>query len=56
MYVAGICGAQDPNADYIAWGHTTLVDPWGKVQVSAEFDEQLLLHEIGLFSVTFFKD
>jgi omega-amidase len=28
LWVAGVCGARDPNATYTAWGHSTVVDPW----------------------------
>lgn len=28
VYVAGACGARDENAHFVAWGHSTIVDPW----------------------------
>ncbi|KAL1139129.1 hypothetical protein AAG570_009189 [Ranatra chinensis] len=46
VFVAAVCGAQDKNADYVAWGHSMLVDPWGKIMLQAEFQEDLLVGEI----------
>lgn len=48
VFVAGVCGARDLKADYIAWGHSMLVDPWGKILVQAEYDEALLVHDVDL--------
>lgn len=31
LWVALVSPARDPAAGYVAWGHTTLVDPWGQV-------------------------
>ena len=28
VYVASISPARDENASYVAWGHSTLVNPW----------------------------
>ena len=30
LYVAGVSPARNPSSDYKAWGHSTLVSPWGK--------------------------
>ncbi|KAK9498398.1 hypothetical protein O3M35_003041 [Rhynocoris fuscipes] len=48
MYVAAVCGAQDPNASYKAWGHSMLVNPWGKILTQAEFDSTILYGDIDL--------
>lgn len=31
LFVAVVSVARDESADYIAWGHSMIVDPWGKV-------------------------
>ncbi|MEW6266724.1 MAG: carbon-nitrogen hydrolase family protein [Thermodesulfobacteriota bacterium] len=31
MYVAGVSGLSEPGAEYQAWGHSLLVDPFGEV-------------------------
>jgi omega-amidase len=54
VFVAGVCGAQDTSADYIAWGHTTLVNPWGEILAKAEFKEETLIADIGKAIFLFF--
>jgi len=46
VFVAGIAPAQDLTADYVAWGHSMLVDPWGKVLQQAEFQEEMLVADL----------
>ena len=48
MYVAGVSPAHDEQADYKAWGHTTLVDPWGSVVQKCEMNEEIIYGEIDL--------
>lgn len=48
VFVAACCGARDENADYVAWGHSMLVDPWGKKVVEAEASETTLIADIDL--------
>ncbi|XP_030030979.2 omega-amidase NIT2 isoform X3 [Manduca sexta] len=38
LWVALVSPARDPEADYVAWAHSTLVDPWG--QVVAKLDDK----------------
>lgn len=47
MFVASIAPAQDKNADYVSWGHSQVVDPWGKVIAKTEFDEGIVYADIG---------
>lgn len=47
VFVAGISPARDETADYVAWGHSMLVDPWGKVVQQAEFKEELIIADLG---------
>ena len=28
LFVAGVSAARDTTASYVAWGHSTLVNPW----------------------------
>lgn len=51
LFTALVSPARDDNADYVAWGHSMVVDPWGKILVSAGADEEVLVTEIGKFNV-----
>uniref|UniRef100_A0A6M2DNP3 omega-amidase n=1 Tax=Xenopsylla cheopis TaxID=163159 RepID=A0A6M2DNP3_XENCH len=44
-FVAAISPARDPAAGYVAWGHSFLIDPWGKILVEAEDKEDILYGE-----------
>lgn len=46
VYVAACCGARDESADYVAWGHSMLVDPWGKVLTQAGATETTLIGDM----------
>ncbi|CAH1402303.1 unnamed protein product [Nezara viridula] len=48
VFAAGICGARDDSADYVAWGHSVLIDPWGKVVSKAGAEETTLIADIDL--------
>ena len=48
MYVGTISPARDTTADYIAWGHSTLVDPWGTVVAKADENEQIVYADIDM--------
>lgn len=48
LFVATASPARDMSADYNAWGHSMLVDPWGDILVEADEGEQLLVHDINL--------
>lgn len=47
VFVAGISPAQDTTADYVAWGHSMVVDPWGKIVSQAEFNEEIVVADLG---------
>jgi len=47
-YTALISPARDETAKYVAWGHSMIVDPWGKVLKSASTGEETILSEIDL--------
>ncbi|KAG2190142.1 hypothetical protein INT46_005187 [Mucor plumbeus] len=46
MYVAACGPARDENANYVAWGHSTIVDPKGSVVVTCEEKETIIYADI----------
>ncbi|KAK8762490.1 hypothetical protein V5799_026243 [Amblyomma americanum] len=48
VYVATASAATDTTAPYVAWGHSMLVDPLGKVVASAGAQEAILTADIDL--------
>ncbi len=41
LYVASVSPAREEGADYVAWGHTTVADPWGQVALKMGHQEQV---------------
>ncbi|XP_073473060.1 omega-amidase NIT2 [Aquarana catesbeiana] len=48
VYVATVSPARDEKASYIAWGHSTVVSPWGEVIAKAGADETIISTDIDL--------
>ncbi|XP_069053512.1 omega-amidase NIT2 [Lepisosteus oculatus] len=48
VYVATASPARDEKAPYIAWGHSSVVSPWGEVVVKAGADETIVYADIDL--------
>ncbi|NWI13184.1 NIT2 amidase, partial [Crypturellus soui] len=48
VYVATASPARDENATYVAWGHSTVVNPWGEVIAKAGTEESILYADIDL--------
>ncbi|XP_040194625.1 omega-amidase NIT2 [Rana temporaria] len=48
VYVATVSPARDEKASYIAWGHSTVVSPWGEVIAKAGADETIVSTDIDL--------
>ncbi|CAA2989687.1 omega-amidase, chloroplastic-like [Olea europaea subsp. europaea] len=46
LYVATCSPARDSNSSYVAWGHSTLVGPFGEVIATTEHDEAIVISEI----------
>ncbi|RZC68147.1 hypothetical protein C5167_031401 [Papaver somniferum] len=46
LYVATCSPARDAGAGYTAWGHSTLVGPFGEVLATTEHDEAIVISEI----------
>lgn len=51
LYVATCSPARDVGAGYIAWGHSTLVGPFGEILATTEHDEEIIIGEIDYSSV-----
>ena len=48
VYVATVSPARDETASYIAWGHSMVVDPWGKVISECDHKEDILYANVDL--------
>uniref|UniRef100_A0A8C6ATK4 Omega-amidase NIT2 n=1 Tax=Monodon monoceros TaxID=40151 RepID=A0A8C6ATK4_MONMO len=48
VYVATASPARDDRASYVAWGHSTVVSPWGEVLVKAGTEEMIVYSDIDL--------
>lgn len=46
-FVGLISPSRDASAGYIAWGHSMVVDPWGKVLQSAKEGDEIIVQDIG---------
>ncbi|MCR4790226.1 MAG: carbon-nitrogen hydrolase family protein [Treponemataceae bacterium] len=48
LFMAGCAPARNAEASYIAWGHSLVVDPWGKITGQLDEKEGILYQEIAL--------
>uniref|UniRef100_A0A7N6A4T9 omega-amidase n=1 Tax=Anabas testudineus TaxID=64144 RepID=A0A7N6A4T9_ANATE len=48
VYVATASPARDETASYVAWGHSTVVNPWGEVISKAGAEETVIYADIDL--------
>ncbi|XP_077439944.1 omega-amidase NIT2 [Vanacampus margaritifer] len=48
VYVATASPARDESASYVAWGHSTVVNPWGDVISKAGAEEAVIYADIDL--------
>ncbi|WAR21149.1 NIT2-like protein [Mya arenaria] len=46
IFVATVSPARDENASYVAWGHSTVVSPWGDVMATTEHQEDIVYVDI----------
>lgn len=49
-FVATASPARDTSSEYVAYGHSMVVDPWGKVVSTAADAETTVIADLGLFS------
>lgn len=47
-FVAGISPATDCNAKYVAYGHSMIISPWGKILTQAGHEDSILYANINL--------
>ncbi|XP_067897123.1 omega-amidase NIT2 isoform X2 [Heterodontus francisci] len=48
VYVAAVSPARNENNSYVAWGHSSVVNPWGEVLTKAGSDETIVYADIDL--------
>lgn len=48
VFVATVSPARDETASYVAWGHSTVVSPWGEVVATTEHDEKIVYTDVDL--------
>ncbi|GJP35731.1 hypothetical protein CLOM_g20262 [Closterium sp. NIES-68] len=51
LFVATCSPARDDSASYRAWGHSTLVGPFGEIIATTEHEEDLVLAEVDLSQI-----
>lgn len=52
VYVAGVSPARSPEeGGYPAWGHSTLVNPWGEVLATTGHEAAVLVHDVDMARV-----
>ena len=50
-YVATVSPARNPDAGYQAWGHSTVVGPWGEVEATTEHEPAVIFADLDLTQV-----
>lgn len=48
MYVATVSPARDETAGYVAWGHSTVVDPYGDIVAKAGHGDEVIYADVDL--------
>ncbi len=51
QYVCVCSPARDINADYVAYGHSSIIDPFGNIVVTCDEKEQIVIGDISLRKV-----
>jgi omega-amidase len=51
LYVATVSPARNPASEYQAWGHSTLVSPWGEVVATTDHDPAIVIAEVDMGEV-----
>jgi predicted amidohydrolase len=50
VFVAAVSPAPNNNANYVAYGHSMVCNPWGEILSIAEFEENIIYAELDLKS------
>lgn len=53
VWVALVSPARDTSASYVAWGHSSLIDPWGAVVSKLDEKPDILLADIGMLYIMY---
>jgi omega-amidase len=48
VFVMACSPARDPSGGYVAWGHSTVVSPWGEVLATTDESESIVYAELDL--------
>ncbi|GCB67240.1 hypothetical protein scyTo_0012118, partial [Scyliorhinus torazame] len=48
VYIAAVSPAHNENDSYVAWGHSSVVNPWGEVVAKAGSEETIIYADIDL--------
>ncbi|XP_069744817.1 omega-amidase NIT2 isoform X2 [Narcine bancroftii] len=48
VYVAAVSPARNEKSSYVAWGHSSIVNPWGEVLAKAGSEETIIYADIDL--------
>ena len=48
VYCASVSPARDETAGYVAWGHSSCVNPFGEIVAKAGYQEEIVYAEIDL--------
>ncbi|KAL0589282.1 hypothetical protein ABG067_002501 [Albugo candida] len=51
LYVAVVSPARSPTSKYQAWGHSSIISPWGEVISTCKHDEAIIYADINLAQV-----
>ena len=51
LYVAACSPARDEKGGYVAWGHSTVVSPWGEVVATCHEGESVVHAELDFANV-----
>lgn len=55
IFMAGCAPARDEKASYVAWGHSIVVDPFGKILSELDEKEGILYYDLNLDQVEDFR-
>ena len=56
LFVAACSPARDEAAGYVAWGHSTVVNPWGEVVATTDEKESVVYASINFAEIASFRD